>query len=70
MEWKTWDKWIISGYYVKRGEKSTRRNEDGKCLFSSNQVSIIQHVPRKNFYKKGVSYDYENSYTPEWLPNM
>jgi len=56
MKWKTWEEWKLEGYFVNFKEKSTRRNEKGKCLFSEKQVSLKD--------------EYTNDYPPEWIPDL
>lgn len=38
MKFKTWDEWKEEGYFIRYGEKSTKRNEKGVALFSEEQV--------------------------------
>ena len=56
MDWKTWDEWKLEGYYVNFKEKSTRRNKEGKSLFSEKQVSLKD--------------EFLLDYPPEWLPDQ
>lgn len=37
-ERRTYDEWKAMGYVVKKGEKSTARDKDGKCTFLLTQV--------------------------------
>lgn len=39
MVYHTFDEWKDLGFHVNIGEKSIKRNELGKCVFSENQVS-------------------------------
>lgn len=39
MVYYTFDEWKDLGFYVNFGEKSFKRNELGKCVFSESQVS-------------------------------
>lgn len=34
----TYEEWQEHGYHVVKGEKSHKRNESGKCVFSRDQV--------------------------------
>ncbi|MDI6976208.1 ArdC-like ssDNA-binding domain-containing protein [Serratia sp. Se-RSBMAAmG] len=38
MKYLTFKEWKKQGYHVKKGEKSTKRDDKGNALFSSNQV--------------------------------
>jgi hypothetical protein len=38
MKFLTYDEWKELGFHVVKGEKSQKRNENGKCVFSSRQV--------------------------------
>jgi hypothetical protein len=38
MKYLTFKEWAGQGYHVKKGEKSTKRDDKGNALFSSNQV--------------------------------
>jgi hypothetical protein len=40
----TYDEWKAMGLYVKKGEKSTSRNAEGKALFKRSQVKGIVDV--------------------------
>lgn len=54
-DYYTFDQWKKISYHVKRGEKATRRNEEGVPLFSRKQVE--RTVNQDPFY----DYDYEGS---------
>jgi hypothetical protein len=40
-EYNTYNDWRILGFQVKKGEKSTTKNNDGVALFSNEQVYNI-----------------------------
>ena len=39
MDYKTFDDWQKIGFQVQRGERSHKRNDKGKALFSEDQVA-------------------------------
>lgn len=39
MKYFTFKEWRAQGYHVKKGEKSTKRDDKGNALFSSKQVA-------------------------------
>lgn len=43
---KTYDDWLLAGYQVRRGEKSTTRNRDGKAVFHRKQTDKALTVTR------------------------
>lgn len=52
----TYDQWKEAGYQVRKGEKSTGRNEFGKATFSFDQVDEDQE------------YDFDNGeYEDNWM---
>ena len=44
MEYHTFEEWKLLGYYVVFGEKSTKRNEKGICVFSEDQVAEREDI--------------------------
>lgn len=41
MKNKTFKRWNELGFYVKKGEKSKKRNKRGICVFSEDQVEEL-----------------------------
>ena len=52
---KTYEEWLVIGYKVMRGERSTGRNSRGKATFTSAQVKC--DIP--------INDDYE--YEDDWM---
>lgn len=54
---RTFDEWKALKYRIKKGAKSTKRNDEGKALFDYDQVT----PPRARDTHKSVGeYDYDN----------
>lgn len=53
---RTYDGWKAAGYQVVKGSKMVGRDEDGKPLFSDEQVSV-QRSAMYN-YKRSAMYNY------------
>jgi hypothetical protein len=41
----TYDEWTELGFYVRKGEKSLSRNNEGKAVFSPRQVEEKEEDP-------------------------
>lgn len=65
----TWDEWKQLGCHVIKGHKADSFNEDGKALFTSQQVAINlpkKRVPRISWALKSV---YSGSYGFDGRPD-
>jgi len=60
MELKTYDEWNDLGYYIKKGSKSCARNQDGKALFSSNQIEDKVVLDADTASEYGLDIDLPN----------
>lgn len=50
MKYRTYEDWDRIGFYVKYGEKSHKKDEDGRRLFSELQVEEKTHTNLEDLY--------------------
>ena len=48
MKPKTFDEWKAAGFWIRKGEKSTGRNKEGKPTFTRDQVDADDRFDRQN----------------------
>ena len=48
MKFLTFDEWKALGYRVRRGEKASGRNKQGKATFTRDQVDEDESFDRQN----------------------
>ena len=63
-DWKSFQEWSDKGFYITKGSKSIRRNEDGICLFHKGQVykETIYQKPYTSENNKEYYLDDEDSW--------
>lgn len=60
---KTFDEWKATGYQVKKGEKATGRNDEGKATFRRTQVKRRDDSRRYNgLVDAADGWDFEGSW--------
>jgi hypothetical protein len=59
MKNKTFKRWKELGFYVRKGEKSKKRNKRGVCVFSEDQVEdMYEDYYDDARYSGGDPFDY------------